>query len=102
MSNGDVLLTGATGFVGMELLARYLERSDRRVITLIRARDDAAARARLDQVMHNMLGADAARHGHRITALAGELTAPHLGLGERRWGALARELGTIVHSAASV
>ena len=24
---GDVLLTGATGFVGMELLARYLERS---------------------------------------------------------------------------
>jgi nucleoside-diphosphate-sugar epimerase len=26
-----VLLTGATGFVGMELLARYLERTDRRV-----------------------------------------------------------------------
>ena len=29
-----VLLTGATGFVGMELLARYLERSDRRVYAL--------------------------------------------------------------------
>jgi thioester reductase-like protein len=27
--DGTVLLTGATGFVGMELLARYLERSER-------------------------------------------------------------------------
>ena len=37
---GGVLLTGATGFVGMELLARYLERSDRRVVTLVRAASD--------------------------------------------------------------
>ena len=41
MSAGDVLLTGATGFVGMELVARYLERSDRDLITLVRAADDA-------------------------------------------------------------
>ena len=27
-SPGAVLLTGTTGFIGMELLARYLERSD--------------------------------------------------------------------------
>jgi thioester reductase-like protein len=45
MSGGDVLLTGATGFVGMELVARYLERSDRDVITLVRAADDDGARA---------------------------------------------------------
>ncbi len=44
-ASGDVLLTGATGFVGMELLARYLERSQRRVITLVRA-DGAEAAAR--------------------------------------------------------
>jgi thioester reductase-like protein len=31
-----VLLTGATGFVGMELLARYLEHTDRRVYVLVR------------------------------------------------------------------
>ena len=37
-----VLLTGATGFVGMEVLARYLERSRRRIIAPIRADDDAA------------------------------------------------------------
>jgi thioester reductase-like protein len=32
--SGDLLLTGATGYVGMELLARSLERSERRVTLL--------------------------------------------------------------------
>ena len=35
-----MLITGATGFVGMELLARYLERGQRRIVTLVRASDD--------------------------------------------------------------
>ena len=38
ISRGDVLLTGTTGFVGMELLARYLQRSDRGIVALVRAR----------------------------------------------------------------
>ena len=38
-----VFLTGATGFLGMEVLARLLEAGDREVLALVRARDDAAA-----------------------------------------------------------
>ena len=45
--SGGVLLTGATGFVGMELLCRYLERGDRHVYALVRAGDAAEADARL-------------------------------------------------------
>jgi thioester reductase-like protein len=101
-TEGPILLTGSTGFVGMELLARYLERSDRHVVTLIRARDDAQAQERLDRVLVNMLGAQASHYRPRVTALAGELTAENLGLGRERWSSLADELGTIVHSAASV
>ena len=41
----DILLTGATGFVGMELLQRYLERSERSIVTLVRAGSDSAAPA---------------------------------------------------------
>ncbi len=40
---GDLLLTGATGFVGRELLRRLLERDDRNVHALVRADDDEAA-----------------------------------------------------------
>ena len=36
-TRGDVLITGATGFLGMELMARLLEDGDRRVWALVRA-----------------------------------------------------------------
>ncbi|HEY5189256.1 MAG TPA: SDR family oxidoreductase [Solirubrobacteraceae bacterium] len=99
---GDVLLTGTTGFVGMELLARYLERSERNVVTLVRAPDDAAAQTRLDAVLANLFGARASRHRGRVQAHAADLTAPGLGLSAEVCRTLAERVTTIVHSAASV
>jgi thioester reductase-like protein len=100
--DGTVLLTGATGFVGMELLARYLERTDRTVAAIVRARDDHAARGRIDAVLANLFGYRGARYADRVRAFAGELTAPRLGLSNPRWERLAGETTTIVHGAASV
>lgn len=101
-NRGDVLLTGATGFVGMELLARFLERGDRSVIALVRARSDEAARARIDEVLSNLFGARGRHHAQRVHAVAADLVAPRLGLSARRAEELARRVGTVVHSAASV
>ena len=43
---GDALLvTGATGFLGQEILLRYLERSERPIYALIRAENDLQARS---------------------------------------------------------
>ena len=101
-SDGAVLLTGATGFVGMELLARYLERSERPVLTIVRADDDEAARERIDGVLANLFGYQAGRYADRVTVVAGDLTAPRLGLDRARWDRLAAESTMIVHCAASV
>ncbi len=66
----DVLLTGTTGFVGMELMARFLERSDRSIVTLVRAADDEAAQVRINAVLDNLFGArGAARHRKRVQAV---------------------------------
>jgi long-chain acyl-CoA synthetase len=97
---GAVLLTGATGFVGTELLARYLERSDRHVVALVRAADDQAAAARVRATLATACG-DPDAHAGRVTAVAGDLTFPRLGLGDR-WEALSGRVGAIVHGAASV
>jgi thioester reductase-like protein len=97
---GALLLTGATGFVGMEVLARFLERSDRHVVALVRADDDEHAAARLRATLESACG-DAGAHAHRVTAVASDLTAPRLGLAER-WAPLAQRVGAIVHGAASV
>ena len=100
---GDaVLLTGVTGFVGMEVLARYLERSDRRVVTLIRAADEQAARARLDSVLNNLFGVRGRRYAKRVDAVPADLLAPGLGISAARRATLARRISTIIHSAASV
>jgi thioester reductase-like protein len=85
---GAVLLTGATGFVGREILDRLLRRG-RRVYALVRAADDAAAAERLEP--HS-----------RLTAVPGDIEQPGLGLADRRADALADEVTTVVHCAASV
>ena len=48
--SGAILLTGATGFLGMDALARLIERGDARmVVVLVRADDDEGARGRLER-----------------------------------------------------
>jgi thioester reductase-like protein len=97
-----VLITGTTGFVGMELLARYLERSERRVIALVRAADDRAATDRLDGVLRGLFGGTADRYRDRVEAVAADLSAPDLGLPQPRLEEIAERVDHIIHSAASV
>lgn len=98
---GAVLLTGATGFLGMELLAAYLERTDRHVYALVRAAGASEARARVERTLRRLLGPHHP-HTERVTAVHGDLTRDGLGMGRRRREALAGEVDEIVHCAASV
>jgi long-chain acyl-CoA synthetase len=99
----SLLLTGATGFLGGELLVRLLEQTDRDVITLIRADDDAAAEARLDDTLAMLLPAEARdRVRPRVRAVAAHLDQPGMGLREYRRDALASEIDAVVHCAACV
>ena len=99
--DSPMFLTGATGFVGMELLARYLERTDRRVYALVRGADDADAQKRLDEAVARVLP-DPASYADRAIAVRGDVLKPGLGMALRRRSELAEEVGEIVHSAASV
>jgi long-chain acyl-CoA synthetase len=96
-----VLLTGATGFLGMELLARYLERTDRTVYTLVRAESQEAAEARLRTALGRLLG-DTEAYVHRVVALRGDLCRPGLGLTAVRRDWLAEAVSDVVHCAASI
>src|ERR1700677_2661713 len=99
-SSNSVFLTGATGFVGMQLLARYLERSDRRIYALVRGADDHEAQARMQRTLHGLFG-PANPYAEGVVTGRGDVTLPALGIaGGLDW--LADEVGEIVHSAASV
>jgi len=100
-ARGDLLLTGSTGFLGMELLARLLEDTDRRVWAPVRAGDDAEAEARLRATLGTLLP-DPGTYSERVVAFAADLTQPGLGLGAGRREEIGAHVSEIIHAAASV
>jgi thioester reductase-like protein len=103
MIAGPILLTGATGFLGMELLVRLLERSDRDVVTIVRATDDREADERMSGVLNTLFAPDdvGAMRG-RVRAVAGDLESRGLGLAAANRDRLTREISAVAHCAASV
>ena len=99
---GDgVLLSGATGFVGMEILSHYLERTDRHVYALVRAEDEPDAEKRIRSALYLLFGAEDVHPG-RITAVPGDIEVPMLGLDRGRLEQLAASVTDVIHCAASV
>jgi len=102
-AQGPVLLTGATGFLGMELLVRLLGRSDRDVVTIVRASDDDQAQQRMTGVLNTLLAAqDVQAVRGRVRAVAGDLEQPDLGLDAATRQRLTSEICAVAHCAASI
>ncbi len=104
-----VLLTGANGWLGRFLALDLLERlaeTGGTLITIVRGRDEAAARARLeaafdsgDPVLLKRFRKLAADH---LEVIAGDIGEPDLGVDKATWDRLANDVDQIVHPAALV
>lgn len=96
----EVLMTGATGFLGAHLLSELLTATDARVWCLVRAQGEAEARARI--------AAAAARYeltappDDRVVPVVGDLAEPGLGLPAETFRELARDIDAIYHVGALV
>jgi nonribosomal peptide synthetase MxcG len=101
MSPRQVLLTGATGFVGAHLLDQLLRQTEAHVVCLVRAQDEAQAMERLRSAMvAQRLSLEGL--AQRVLALPADLTQPSLGVGAARFHQLAAECDVIFHNAAVV
>ncbi|HJV61770.1 MAG TPA: thioester reductase domain-containing protein, partial [Albitalea sp.] len=97
----EIFLTGATGFLGVHLLADLLQATPARVHCLVRAPDAAAGAQRLADALRSH-GLWRAEHAARIVAVPGELDRPLLGLAEEAFAALAERIDAIYHNGAMV
>ncbi|GAF49359.1 carboxylic acid reductase [Rhodococcus wratislaviensis] len=104
-----VLLTGATGFLGRYLALEWLQRMEGvggTLICLVRAKDDAAARSRLDTIFDGG-DPDLLRHYRELAAdhlevIVGDMSETNLGLDKQTWQRLADTVDLIVDPAALV
>ncbi|OBH41783.1 thioester reductase domain-containing protein [Mycobacterium mantenii] len=101
----DLLLTGATGFLGPFLVSSLLARTSYTVHALVRATDAAhgldriVASLRRAQLWTPALEADVRA---RVRVVRGDLAKPALGIGEAAFAQLARDVDAVVHNGALV
>lgn len=97
-----LLLTGATGFLGMELIARLLEHDEGPdIFVAVRARDDHGAAERVRELLARLYERPPPT-ARRLQPVRAELTAPDLGLLPRDRRDITRNVNRVVHCAASV
>jgi long-chain acyl-CoA synthetase len=98
---GIILLTGASGFLGAQIIRRLLDCTDSTLYALVRAGDATNAAHRLARVWWDwpeLAGAI----GSRVQVVAGDVTQPHLGLAPEAYAGLAAGLTHIIHTAADL
>jgi len=100
-----IFVTGATGFIGGEVLKRILAREPgRRVFCLVRADGEEVARRRGREVLFKILGDDDEATDDakaRVRWVRGDLSSPGLGLSREHRQEIVSECTELVHAAAS-
>ncbi|MBQ7667756.1 MAG: amino acid adenylation domain-containing protein [Clostridia bacterium] len=98
--SGNVLLTGATGFLGSHILKELLDTTDSTMYCLIRSNKEKSSLERLKDTM-KFYFKDKINY-NRIKVLDGDITEDYLGLSEKEYDELGKDIRTIIHTAALV
>ncbi|MCP3822828.1 thioester reductase domain-containing protein, partial [Streptomyces sp. A3M-1-3] len=98
---GEVLLTGASGFLGAFLLRDLMRTTTARVHCLVRGADETAALERLRANMEWYKVWDEV-DPERLSILVGDLAEPRLGLTPERFDELSRIVDVVYHNGAHV
>ena len=98
---GTILLTGATGFLGAHIAFRLVKETNHNIAALVRADDREAAVRRLSRAWWDWPELIQALGG-RVKVITGDVSEPHLGLGEADYRELVRVVTHIIHTAADL
>jgi nucleoside-diphosphate-sugar epimerase len=100
--SGALFLTGATGFLGMELIARMLDEGEGPdIYVAVRAGDPLAAQTRVAEMLGHLYETPPESIS-RLRAVRADLTAPGLGMTAASRAELAANVERVVHCAASI
>lgn len=98
---GNLFLTGATGFLGIHLLADYLDHDTGIAYCLVRGKDQADSERRLADRLKFYFG-EKYTTSRRIRVVCGDLQRDNFALTEDEYQELQSEIDTVINAAASV
>lgn len=98
-----VLLTGATGYLGVHILNDLIQKSNSIIYCLIRDKDNVDAKERLIKKLEFYFGKDILKHmNSRIKVINGNVTISKFGLSNVEYDNLGKTIDMAIHSAAIV
>lgn len=97
----DIFLTGATGFIGVFVLKKLLEKTDKTIYCLVRAQNTAQGLKRIYNRMEQC-GLQNNFDAKRIVAVPGNIEQEFLGIEKEQYEFLTQRIGIVIHSAAKV
>ncbi len=98
---GNILLAGATGYLGIHILADYLDNDNGTAYCLVRGKDKADSTKRLQELINFYFGNKYADM-NRIEVIWADLQKDKFGLSENEYSDLLGKVDTVINCAASV
>lgn len=98
---GNVLFAGVTGYLGIHILADFLENDIGTAYCLVRGADKKAAEQRFYELLKFYFG-EKYINSDRIVVLCADLQSENFGLSEEEYEALTQNVHTVINTAASV
>lgn len=98
----QVVLTGATGYLGSNLLYQLLKTSTYKVVILIRAKNDTDGLNRIKAKFNYYFDEDLSIYENRLIVYCADIGAPFLGLQSANYNMLRNNTDMVIHSAALV
>lgn len=98
---GNILLAGATGFLGIHILANFLDNDNGTAYCLVRGKDKADSTKRLQDLLAFYLG-DKYDDMSRIEVICADLQKDKFGLTDAEYSKLLDDVDTVINCAASV
>lgn len=92
--DGDILLTGVTGFLGIHLLEELYKNTEKNIYCVIRKKE------KYDEFLSTYTTIP--KDNKRIITLKGDIIDAKLGLDDKVYNDLTKKISTVIHSAANV
>ena len=99
----NVLLTGATGFLGMHILNELIEKTNTNIYCIIRDKSTKSPKDRLTDKLKYYFGDKLLKYiDKRIHIITADISLPKFGLSDNEYKDLGNKIDLVIHSAAIV